>query len=128
MGSATSWDIEFGPMGFTPGTGTVESASTNPYTVNGLNPSAGYDFYVRANCGGGDVSNYTKKITAATACAPIAELPYMENFDAYPSNTTGTTSYLPYCWSNHIRRLPHHLHQRDLRRLRQQFPAFLFLL
>ena len=100
MGTATSWDIEFGPMGFTPGTGTVESASTNPYTVNGLNPSAGYDFYVRANCGGGDVSNYTKKITAATACAPIAELPYMENFDAYPSNTTGTTSYLPYCWSN----------------------------
>ncbi|MBR5920106.1 MAG: fibronectin type III domain-containing protein [Bacteroidales bacterium] len=100
MGSATSWDIEFGPMGFTPGTGTVESASTNPYTVNGLNPSAGYDFYVRANCGGGNVSNYTKKMTAATACAPIAELPYMENFDAYPSNTTGTTSYLPYCWSN----------------------------
>ena len=100
MGSATSWDIEFGPMGFTPGTGTVESASTNPYTVNGLTHSAGYDFYVRANCGGGDVSNYTKKITAATACAPIAELPYMENFDAYPSNTAGTTSHLPYCWSN----------------------------
>ena len=100
MGTATSWDIEYGPMGFTPGNGTVEATSSNPHTISGLSHSTGYDFYVRANCGGGDVSNYTKKVTIATACAPITELPYMENFDAYPSNTSGTTSHLPYCWSN----------------------------
>ena len=100
MGTATNWDIEYGPMGFTPGHGTVETASSNPYTINGLNHSTGYDFYIRANCGSGDVSNYTKKITIATACAPYTNLPFMENFDAYPSNTSGTTSHLPYCWSN----------------------------
>ena len=100
MGTATSWDIEYGPMGFTPGTGTVEVANTNPYTITGLSHSSGYDFYVRANCGGGDVSSYTHKITEATACAPYTTLPYMENFDAYPSNTSGTASHLPYCWSN----------------------------
>ena len=100
MGTATNWDIEYGPMGFTPGHGTVETASSNPYTINGLNHSTGYDFYIRANCGSGDVSNYTKKITIATTCAPYTNLPFMENFDAYPSNTSGTTSHLPYCWSN----------------------------
>ena len=100
MGTATSWDIEYGPMGFTPGNGTVENASTNPYTISGLSHSTGYDFYIRANCGGGEVSNYTQKITVATACVPVSELPFTENFDAYPSNTSGSAPYLPYCWSN----------------------------
>ena len=102
MGNATSWEIEYGPMGFTQGTGTVESTSSNPYTINGLEHSTGYDFYVRAICGGGDNSYWSTKTTAATACAPITELPLIENFDAYAgsTNTSMSTNNLPYCWSN----------------------------
>ena len=102
MGSATTWEIEYGPMGFTPGTGNIETATTNPYTVTGLNHSTGYDFYVRANCGGDDVSNFSKKCRAATACAPI-DVPYFQNFDAYEGTTATTATaadVLPYCWSN----------------------------
>ena len=102
MGTATSWEIEYGPMGFTPGTGTIEPATSNPYTVNGLNHSTGYDFYVRATCGGNDNSHWSQKLTAATACAPITELPLIENFDAYTgsTNTSLSVNNLPYCWSN----------------------------
>jgi len=101
MGTATAWEIEYGPMGFTPGTGTIEPAMSNPYTLNGLNHSTGYDFYVRSNCGGSDISYWSAKTTAATSCAPIDNLPYIENFDAYEGYTTtsASTNNLPYCWS-----------------------------
>ena len=99
MGSATTWEIEYGPMGFAQGTGTVETATTNPYTINGLEPSSGYDFYVRANCGGGDLSEFSTKTTAATACALVSTMPFTEDFDGYPGVTTNTVDVLPYCWS-----------------------------
>jgi len=102
-GNATSWEIEYGPMGFTQGDGTIVSASSNPFTVNGLEHSTGYDFYVRATCGGNDNSYWSSKITAATACAPITNLPLIENFDAYAGTTTtgaAASDVLPYCWSN----------------------------
>ena len=94
IGQPVSWEIEYGPNGFTLGTGTTETVTTNPYTVTGLNPSSAYDFYITADCGGGDVSSTSSVYTVATACAPIILLPYTENFDAHG---TGTTIY-PLCW------------------------------
>ncbi len=93
-GTATSWLIEYGPVGFTHGNGTTVNASTNPYTVSGLNPSTTYDFYVQADCNGGDISNYSSVFSASTECEAISQLPYTENFDTY---STGENAY-PLCW------------------------------
>jgi len=98
-GSATAWNIEYGPTGFTQGTGTVVAASTNPFTVTGLNPSSNYDFYVQADCGGGDVSTWSAGIMAATQCGLIT-LPYTENFDSYSGTTYNTAGPIPTCWTN----------------------------
>src|SRR5690606_5476429 len=55
-GTATAWDIEWGTNGFTPtGTPNIED-TTNPHPLGGLSASSSYDFYVRADCGGGDTS------------------------------------------------------------------------
>ena len=94
VGSATSWVIEYGPAGFTPGNGTTENASTNPYTISNLSASTSYDFYVRSDCGGGDFSALSNVYSVATACDAISTLPYMEGFDTYG---TGETAY-PNCW------------------------------
>jgi hypothetical protein len=96
-GNPNSWVIEYGPNGFAPGTGTEVTATTNPYTVTGLDHSTVYDFYVTADCGGGDVSQTSFVYSAATACAAIDQLPYTENFDAYG---TGSTAY-PLCWNKY---------------------------
>ena len=93
-GTATSWVIEYGPVGFTLGNGTEVNVSSNPYTISNLTASTQYDFYVKADCGGGDLSNYTSAFTAATECDAITQLPYTENFDTYG---TGETAY-PLCW------------------------------
>jgi len=79
-GGATNWQIEYGPVGFTPGAGTIVSATTNPFTVTGLSSATYYDFYVRDSCGAADVSDWAGPIAAPTACG-TATAPYFENFD-----------------------------------------------
>ena len=50
-GTATSWNIEWGPVGFTQGTGTmINNIITNPYSLSGLEQNTEYDFYVQAIC------------------------------------------------------------------------------
>ena len=53
MGDATSWIVEYGPTGFTPGQGigTTETATTHPYTIQNLTSGVSYDVYVQADCG-----------------------------------------------------------------------------
>ena len=63
-GTATTWDIEYGAQGFTLGTGTMENATTNPFTVNNLTTGTAYDFYVRANCGSGEESEWVGPVTS----------------------------------------------------------------
>ncbi|MCF8433592.1 MAG: fibronectin type III domain-containing protein, partial [Crocinitomicaceae bacterium] len=50
-GNETSWDVEYGPVGFTPGTGTVINSLTTTATLTNLLADTDYDFYVTAVCG-----------------------------------------------------------------------------
>lgn len=62
--SETQWDIEWGPEGFTQGTGTlVTGVTSNPYTLNGLTYGTHYSAYVRANCGSGSESTWVGPLT-----------------------------------------------------------------
>jgi PKD repeat protein len=65
-GGASNWQIEYGPAGFTPGTGTIVNASTNPFTLTGLSPLTSYSFYLRDSCGTGDVSDWVGPVDLTT--------------------------------------------------------------
>ncbi|WP_130736388.1 T9SS-dependent choice-of-anchor J family protein [Flavobacterium sp. J27] len=91
-GSATTWNIEWGTTGFTPGTGNViTGTTTNPHNLTSLSATTTYDFYVQTDCGGGDLSSWTGPYTFTTACAAVDS--FNENFDAV------STPDLPACWS-----------------------------
>ena len=65
-GTATSWNIEWGIAGFTPGTGTAVSAITvNPYGISGLTQNTDYDFYVQAICTS-EISDFEGPFTFTT--------------------------------------------------------------
>lgn len=51
-GTASQWTVEYGPAGFTPGTGTSFTTSTTTDTIPGLMQYTEYDFYITADCGG----------------------------------------------------------------------------
>jgi hypothetical protein len=90
-GTATNWQVEYGPQGFTQGSaaGTSVFTATNPLSQTGLTSSTTFDLYVRAVCSPGDSSQWTGPINFTTLCA-TAVAPWSEDF-------TGTTT--PNCWS-----------------------------
>ncbi len=79
---ASAWDVEYGPVGFTPtGTPTGSGVTSNPYPISGLSPQTPYDFYVRADCGGGDLSAWVGPFTFETACQAVSA-PFYEDFSS----------------------------------------------
>lgn len=95
-GSEEAWNIEYGPVGFEQGTGTVVAADANPFTVTGLADATSFEFYVQANCGT-TVSEYSLSATATTECLPMAT-PYEENFDSYSGSSYSAAGVIPNCW------------------------------
>ncbi len=93
-GSETSWNIEWGLPGFTPGTGTEVgsgTSSTEDFIITGLDGDTQYDIYISANCGGATTPGDWAMTSVQTECDPIVSLPWCEDFEA-------TSSYLQ-CWS-----------------------------
>ncbi len=83
----TQWNIEYGPQGFTQGTGTmVNNVTTKPYTLTGLNPTTAYSVYVQANCGTGNTSLWIGPLTFTTNVAPNLNYPFVEDFETTPNN------------------------------------------
>jgi len=68
--SASTWYIEYGPNGFTLGTGVIVPSSSNPYTLSGLNAGTAYCAYVSELCAGGDTSAYSAQVCFTTTGAP----------------------------------------------------------
>ena len=78
-GSATRFLIEYGPTGFTPGTGTKTMTSGSPFGVNALSPQTTYDFYLIDSCITGFADTLGPR-TITTSCL-VQTLPYIENFN-----------------------------------------------
>ena len=92
LSGASSWDIEYGVAGFTPtGTPTNASVSSSSYMISNLTAQTSYDVYVRADCGGGDLSNWVGPVTFTTACGALTA-PYVEDFETAAGS-------MPNCWS-----------------------------
>ena len=63
----TAWNIEWGPAGFTQGTGTTVPVTPTPTaTIGGLTPGNSYEAYLQADCGGNGTSSWVGPITFST--------------------------------------------------------------
>mgnify|MGYP000137747538 CR=1 FL=1 len=92
--SGTDWDLEWGPVGFTQGTGSVTSVTNDTVTFGPLSPNTCYDVYVRGNCTGSSngVSIWRGPIQFCTLCQPLG-MTYTNDFDADP------VGEVPDCWN-----------------------------
>jgi hypothetical protein len=88
---STSYQIQYGSVGFTLGTGSSTFSTTNPAQINNLNSNTYYDFYVRSICNNSDTSAWSNKFTIGTTCNTPIDLPHFENFDSL--------NILPSCWT-----------------------------
>tara|TARA_R110001592_G_scaffold43005_1_gene139546 strand:- start:76986 stop:83351 length:6366 start_codon:yes stop_codon:yes gene_type:complete len=96
-GSGTSYDVNWGPAGFTQGSASTnfDSTSTNGIGIGGLSGNTAYDIYVRNDCS--DSANgfggWVGPLTFVTLCNPFTA-PYSNNFD------TDSLLEAPICWEN----------------------------
>lgn len=92
VAGAVDYTVEWGPAGFTPGTGAQTGSQTGVGTasanVTGLSPQTDYHVYVQTNCGG-TTSPWGGPASFTTQCA-YSPAPWTENF---------TTTTTPNCWS-----------------------------
>ncbi|MBR3725838.1 MAG: fibronectin type III domain-containing protein [Bacteroidales bacterium] len=80
-GSATSWIIEYGPRGFQLGTGTIVTATSNPFTLTSLPSSYNGEFYVRSVCSAYDTGLYSYQPCPLSTSQLPASIPYSYNFE-----------------------------------------------
>jgi hypothetical protein len=80
--------VEYGPTGFTPGTGDTSWVYDSIANISGLMDATTYDFYLTKECGPGNTSVTVGPISGTTLCGPLSA-PYFEDME----------SGMPLCWS-----------------------------
>lgn len=109
--SALSYDFQYGPAGFTLGSGTLVSNQTvtisvpnASYTVTGLQAGTNYDIYYRANCGSSTsawslTSNFStpNSVSAASSTPTLCQGTVLTSITHNTQGATGigTTTGLP---------------------------------
>lgn len=68
-GSSLS-NLEYGPQGYTQGSGTMVSNVTSPYTISGLTSGNSYDVYYQDTCATIGTSNWVGPYTFTLSSAP----------------------------------------------------------
>ena len=88
----SGWHIEYGPAGFTPGTGTTDDVYDTNYSITSLTPNTEYDLYVYADCGS-EMSD-GRMLTFRTRCVAIDSLPYTQTFEDAATGGTSSTVFV----------------------------------
>lgn len=96
-GTATSWEVEWGPTGFISGAGTMITPATNPQAISGLTANTTYQFYVRAFCNP-DYSDWAGPFSFTTPC-DILVAPFIEDFEVIPPPCWGVYSSTTNNWA-----------------------------
>ncbi|MEI9807879.1 MAG: choice-of-anchor J domain-containing protein [Bacteroidota bacterium] len=85
--AGASFVAEYGPVGFTPGTGAspgvnglIQTGTASPVGLTGLTVGTTYEVYVRRNCGPDGYSTNTGPVLFSTVCS-ATNIPYIETFD-----------------------------------------------
>ena len=96
-GTAASYNVEYGEIGFSQGTGTNEVTYTNSITLNNLTPNTTYTLYVNSDCSANNDSlSSTVSISFTTTMIPT-DLPYVSDLadtaDAWAFNNGTCSNY-----------------------------------
>lgn len=92
-GGATNWNVEYGPVGFTLGSGTQVNATSTTTTLTGLTSNLAYEFYVRDSCGVDSVSAWAGPQAVSSLVTPC------DDFDAYATGLIDPQSTLIEGWA-----------------------------
>ena len=92
QGNGELWNVEYGQVGFTPGTGTLVSGiAERLLQVTGLTDLTDYEYYVQGECGG-STSSWEGPAGTFTTLSAVGTCNYTVNmFDAYADGWNGAS-------------------------------------
>ncbi len=96
VAEALNYTVEYGPAGYTPGTGISVETATNNITLEGLNLGVEYDIYVYTNCGNGDGQSLASEATTALIPGAASCTYTLEMFDSFGDGWNGAGLVLEY--------------------------------
>ncbi|WP_179315115.1 T9SS-dependent choice-of-anchor J family protein [Winogradskyella undariae] len=98
-----NWEIEYGPIDFNIGEGTVVQANSNPFVLDGLNTFSNYEYRVRAYCNvESGYSDWSVPYAFTITC--VESVPFYEDFDSYNAYYQNSNSGIPnFCWTRNDR-------------------------
>lgn len=101
------WTIEYGPQGFTQGTGTTETVTSLPYTITGLTSGVKYDLYIQGECSTTSSTDWVMvpfaPLVEGATCEVAIDIPslpytftgntedYQNHYKGVPGNNCGTS-------------------------------------
>ncbi|MBR1549554.1 MAG: fibronectin type III domain-containing protein [Bacteroidales bacterium] len=80
MSNGASYSIEYGPHGFTPGTGTTLTSTTRSVSITGLTPLTQYDVRIVGICSATEHSDTAVYTFTTLRAAPVTNYPYECDF------------------------------------------------
>ena len=100
--AVSDYIIEWGPTGFTQGTGApMDTVMGSSWSINTLDDATTYDFYIQSNCmsTNGSLSPWVGPITVTVPCSPTAA-PWADGFENSPGYSGNSSNpNLPSCWA-----------------------------
>lgn len=92
QGTATKWNVQYGPKGFALGSGqgTIKTATETKLQISGLTPSTAYDVYVQSDCGSGNESEWVGPFSVTTLVESVTTYPYECDFENDTENALWT--------------------------------------
>ena len=106
-GTASQWNLQF-KVADAPAWTPVNdlNAASFDFTTLTLDANTLYEVQVQANCGNGDLSEWSEIVSFITPCGVISNFPWSEDFNSYSASTTNQdtpSSYpndvMPDCWT-----------------------------
>ena len=97
--NADTWLVYIGEPGFEIGSVTPYYVHSNSCAIGGLNPDTDYELVVVASCSGNE-GYPSYPVPFHTLCAPLTDLPFVEDFEG-PTGYTyplASVNNLPDCW------------------------------
>lgn len=95
-GNETGWTVEYREYNSEGAWQVISGLSTTSCVIPNLNPVTNYYVRIKADCGGGDESDYSVVSLFKTECGEITQLPWREDFELY---STGSSAPFPQCYT-----------------------------
>lgn len=95
-GTGASYEIEYGSLGFTLGTGTTITTTNLTQSLGSLSANTTYDIYIKQVCSSGPDAGFYGPVTATTQCGVVSN--FFEGFENAEIGSSTNNTY-PSCWS-----------------------------